>query len=118
MRSMAIRWHYEASSKMENCGTSYLSEDASDDVYPLMLRISAVQETSVVTVKICTEKTSRLKAQILAEEHLNNWEESFVFDALVEFFDVAGVVKDLLLIDFSWSVIRDTVTTINPFFFS
>ncbi|WOL07811.1 ubiquitin carboxyl-terminal hydrolase 8-like isoform X2 [Canna indica] len=56
MRSMAIRWHYEANSKMENCGTSYLSEDASDDVYPLMLRIFAVQETSVVTVTICTEE--------------------------------------------------------------
>ncbi|WOK93793.1 ubiquitin carboxyl-terminal hydrolase 8-like isoform X1 [Canna indica] len=41
---------------MENCRTSYLSEDASDDVYLLMLRISAVQETSVVTVKICTEE--------------------------------------------------------------
>ncbi|WOL10894.1 ubiquitin carboxyl-terminal hydrolase 8-like isoform X1 [Canna indica] len=58
MWSMAIRWHYEASQKKENCGTSYISEDASDDVYPVMLRISAVQETSVVTVKICMKDNS------------------------------------------------------------
>lgn len=45
--------HNEPSSKMENSGTSSLSEDAADDVYPVMLRISAVQGTNVLTVKIC-----------------------------------------------------------------
>ncbi|XP_074564910.1 ubiquitin carboxyl-terminal hydrolase 8-like isoform X2 [Curcuma longa] len=49
MCSMAVRWHNGTILNTEN----YL--DASDDMYPLTLRISASQDTSTVTIKICKE---------------------------------------------------------------
>ncbi|CAL9184084.1 ubiquitin carboxyl-terminal hydrolase 8-like isoform X1 [Musa acuminata AAA Group] len=90
MWSLAIRWHNEPSSKMENSGTSSLSEDAADDVYPVMLRISAVQGTNVLTVKICTKDNNN--------ENYNTACKLFPVDSeVVYIWDFSGQINFIIM---------------------
>lgn len=82
--------HNEPSSKMENSGTSSLSEDAADDVYPVMLRISAVQGTNVLTVKICTKDNNN--------ENYNTACKLFPVDSeVVYIWDFSGQINFIIM---------------------
>ncbi|KAJ8494133.1 hypothetical protein OPV22_015854 [Ensete ventricosum] len=95
MWSLAIRWHNEASSKMENSGTSSLSEDAADDVYPVMLRVSAVQGTHVLTVKICKKDNNN--------ENYNRACKLFPVDSeVVYIWDFSGQINSIIMNGWNW----------------